>query len=160
MTADELTVLAAAIAADAELSAFSETHKGAYGIAELLNTTAVPDFTVWRSNVSITEIGETLDGAEVEGLTTAQSNRMMIGGTYAVDGVNASISKSRSFFDSLFSTAEGAVTGPALAMLWRRLATRGEVIFATGSGTEADPATLGREGNISYREVFAARNPL
>ena len=158
MTADELTVLAAAIAADADLSAFPETLDGAHEMAALLDMTAAPDFTVWRSSVSISEVGAALDGAEVEGLTTAQANRIMVGGIYSGEGVDASIAGRRMFFDGLFSTAEGAVTGPALAMVWRRLATRGEVAFAVGAGTDADPATLGYEGNISAADISAARS--
>jgi hypothetical protein len=42
--------------------------------------------------------------------------------------------------------------------LWKRPALLGEKILATGTGSDASPATLGYEGNISYQDVQAARS--
>jgi hypothetical protein len=42
--------------------------------------------------------------------------------------------------------------------LWKRLASRVEQLFATGTGSDAVPATLGFEGPISVNDVEAARN--
>ncbi len=37
--------------------------------------------------------------------------------------------------------------------MWKRTATRGEKVFATGTGSDASPATLNYEGAISYNDV-------
>jgi hypothetical protein len=48
-------------------------------------------------------------------------------------------------------------TRAALLALWKRLATRGEKLYATGTGSDAVPGTLTFEGNISARDVEEAR---
>ena len=64
----------------------------------------------------------------------------------------------RAFFDDIFSVAAGATTRAALNALWRRTTTRAENIFAVGTGTEASPAVLGWEGNVSLNDISDALN--
>jgi hypothetical protein len=71
--------------------------------------------------------------------------------------VNPSIASNRAFFDDVFSGAGGTNTRAALLALWKRLATRGEKLYATGTGSDASPATLVVEGAISARDVEEAR---
>lgn len=157
MTPTQLATLGAAIAADRELNALPNTQDGAYDIAERLNVAASPDFIVWKSLVSITEIGERMDGGEVETLTAGEASRMLMKGRYSMEGVNPSVRDNRTFFDRVFSGDSRAKTRASLSVLWRRKATEGEAIFAVGVGSNADPATMAHEGRINYGDVFAAR---
>jgi hypothetical protein len=72
-------------------------------------------------------------------------------------GVNPSLIDVRQMFDDIFSGAGGTNTRANLLALWKRLATRGEKIFATGTGSDPSPGTLTFEGNISYQDVEQAR---
>ena len=77
--------------------------------------------------------------------------------TISTDGINASLPDRRAFFDDIFSGAGGALTRPKLLALWKRFATEGEKLYATGTGSDATPATMTFEGSISYQDVSTAR---
>ena len=71
---------------------------------------------------------------------------------------NAALADVRQMFNDIWSGAGGANTRTSLLALWKRSALLGEKIFATGTGSDASPATLTYEGNLSYVDVMAARN--
>jgi len=48
----------------------------------------------------------------------------------------------------------------AIYLHCKRPATRGEKLFATGTGTDASPATMGMEGDVTYYDVYVAMNDL
>ena len=158
LTIAQQATLKAAIAADGTLNAFPNTSDGAFAIAAALNLPSSPAFTVWKSNVSRTAVFNAFDGGEVESLTTAESNRLQVIAAFALEGVSPFRIDTRALFDGVFSGAGGTVTRPALLALWKRIATGGEEIFATGTGSDADPATLDYEGSLSYQDVYQARN--
>ena len=143
---------------DVTLNAFPNNSDGAAAIAVELNKQATPDFTVWKTFVDKSIVGETFDGGEFSSLTTAESNRLIAFAAWNNDGVNPSDADVRFLFNDVFSAAGGTITRPALEALWRRLALVIEQIFATGTGSDADPATLDYEGTISRHDVEIARN--
>lgn len=149
--------LKTAIDADPALSSQPQTPDGAFAIAAAFNLNASPDFTVWKSNVSIAEVGAAIDADELSGLPTNDATRLDTFSTYNQSGVKPAKADRRSFFDNIFAGAGGATTRANLAVLWKRLATRAEALFAVGTGTDTDPATLTFEGVISYQDVVAAR---
>jgi hypothetical protein len=73
-------------------------------------------------------------------------------------GVNPSLPDCRQFFDDIFSGAGGTNTRANLLALWKRLATRAEKLYATGTGSDPSPAVMVVEGAISYQDVMIARN--
>lgn len=161
LTSAQNTAIKAAILADPVLNAFPNTGDGAYGIMELLNKEAAPVFTVWKTKVPLGVIGKAFNSAEMGGLTTANTNRLIALAHFLLDGVDPSQPSNRAFFDDIFSGAGGTFTRPSLALLWKRPAKYIEKILASSTvGTDAAPATLVFEGNISHGEVFAARNSL
>lgn len=127
-------------------------------IAKWYSGQASPDFTVWKSNVPITEVGRKFNGAELAGLTTANVGRLQCIALYSASGVNPSLADQRAFFDDVFSGAGGVVTRPALLVLWKRLAKRIEKLLSTGTGSDASPATMVFEGSITLTDVETARN--
>lgn len=158
LTTAQLTTLKAAILAKPAWSVFPNTADGAYEIAALLNTAAVPSHTVWKTNVPLGEVGKAFVSSEVGGLTTANTNRLSVIGMYRASGVNPTLASDRAFFDDVFSGAGGTGTRAQLLAVWKRLATEGEKLFAVGTGTDASPSALVVEGNISYGDVLLARN--
>jgi hypothetical protein len=158
LTNAQLVVLKANILADPILNAFPNDSDGNFEIARLYNLQAVPNWTVWKSLVTIAEIGFAIEGSELDGLTTANTNRLQVMQQYSPDGIMPSRADRRAFFDGIFSGAGGTITRPRLLLLYKRLATRAEKLFSTGTGSDALPATLVFEGNLSFNDVTAARN--
>lgn len=159
LTATQKTALKAAIIADGTLNAFPNTNDGNFDLAVKLSTEqASPAFTVWRSTVSLGEVGKTFSASELAGLTSLNTQRLQNLAAWLALGVNPSLASVRQFFDDVFSGAGGALTRAALLVIWKRLTTRIEKIFATGTGTDAAPATMGYEGTISGTDVADARN--
>ncbi len=158
LTSAQLQSLKTDINNDATLSAFPNNSDGAFSIAAIYNTQASPNFTVWKTNVSIKEVGDNLVGTDLAGLTTANHTRLQTVAILSTDGINPSLADRRAFFDDIFSGAGGAATRAKLLTLWKRLATRVEKLYATGTGSDASPATLVVEGPISFQDVQTARS--
>lgn len=158
LTTAQQATLKAFIENDVTLNAFPNTQDGAASIADELNKVDNPDFIVWKTFVSKTEVGSTMDGSEFSSLTTAESGRLQAFALWNNEGVNPSDEDTRFLFDDIFNGAGGNITRPALLSLWKRLALIIEKIFAVGTGTDADPATLDFEGQISRQDVEIARN--
>ena len=156
LTNAQLVTLKAAILADPTLSSKVMNSDGDLAIADLLNLPFSPPFTVWKTNVTNEQIVSSADAVEVVGLTTAKLTAYQC--LLWSNGVNPSKANVRNGFDQVFSAAGGVITRAALLILWKRLAKYGEKIFATGTGTDAVPALLTFEGNISGIEVGQARN--
>ena len=158
LTASQKTAIKSAILADPALSALPNNSDGNDAIAKALNQTASPSFTVWKTNVSITKVGDNIIGTELAGLTSLNTDRLRTVILLSSEGVNPSLSDRRAFFDDIFSGAGGANTRAKLLILWKRLATRAEKACATGTGSDASPATLSFEGSLSWQDVEEARN--
>jgi hypothetical protein len=126
-------------------------------ISKELDKLASPAFTVWKSSVPIEQVGDAINANELVGLTSLNVQRLQAISDYSGGNINPSKADRRSAFDQVFSAAGGAITRPALLLLWKRLATVGEKLFATGTGSDAVPATLVVEGLIDRYDVFEAR---
>lgn len=157
LTAPQLAALKAAILADGTLSVLPQNSDADFTIANAFNLNASPAFTVWKTNVPAGTVGDNLNGTEVAGLTTANISRLQLIFQFSEFGVNPSLIDRRQFFDDVFSGAGGTNTRAKLLILWKRLATRAEKLFATGTGTDPSPATLVFEGVLSYQDVTTAR---
>ena len=158
LTSAQLQTLKADIAANSDLNSQPNTSDGNFEVARLYNLQAGPAFTVWKTSVPIGTVGQSFNGTELAGLTTANQTRLQSIAMYLAAGVNPSKADVRQFFDDIFSGAGGANTRTALLVIWKRLATRAEKLFATGTGSDASPATLTFEGNVSPQDVANARN--
>ena len=134
--------------------------------AALLNAAqAGPNNIAWKTNVTITQIGDKINGTELAGLSTLNNTRLQTVVVLSQSGINASLTDRRQFFDDIFSGAGGATTRANLLALWKRTITVGEKLFATGTGSDASPATFGfgvnnssLEGLITVANVSEARN--
>ena len=155
LTAAQLQALKTDILANAAtLQAAIDTRNGPV-IAAFYNSNANPSFTVWKTNVTIATVGDAINGTELGNLTTANTSRLqVIQGFFMQRGLNPSKADVRQMFDDIFST--GGVTKAALLILWKRFANRVEKLFATGTGSDASPATLVIEGSLGGQDVLNA----
>ena len=157
LTSAQLVTLKADIAANSDLNTKPNNADGDLAIANLYNLNASPNFTVWKSLVTINTVGSAFVATELAGLSSLNQTRLQTIAQYLIGGVNPARSDTRAFFDDIFSGAGGVNTRAALLILWKRLAKRGEKLYATGTGSDASPATLVVEGNITPADVNAAR---
>lgn len=168
LTTAQLATLKADILADATLNAIPNTPDGAFAIADIYNSIVSPDFWVWRSSVG---------QAEIVGVTTpAPDNttwswtiyigrsqgerdgwREMFADTGAINFTRTNV---RQGLQDIFSGAGGAAQRTHLLAIGRRKSTRGEKLFASGTGSTASPATSAfNDGfTLSYSDVQLARN--
>lgn len=157
LTPQQLTALKAHINADPVLVAFAPNSDGNSAIAALMNLPASPAFTVWKTAVDRNTIGKTFVATALAAITAGNNDKLANFAAWN-ETVDPSRTDQRAFFDDVFSVAAGASTRAALLILWKRLATRAEKLFATGTGSDASPATMTFEGALSYPDVEAARN--
>jgi hypothetical protein len=153
MTLAQLQTLKADIAADPTLGQLAHTPDNAFAVAAAYSQPASPAYTVWKTRVTITEVGDNFVATELAGLTALNSDRLRTIAVYSPDGVNPSLADRRAFFDDVFSGAGGNATRPRLLALWKRTASRLEKLFAAGTGTVNSPATLTIEGTLSIQDV-------
>jgi hypothetical protein len=149
----QLQTLRTAIDADPALTAY-----WAAGNAEAIaqHFRAETTFVVWRTSVTNEEIGDAMNGSEVAGLASLPMQRLQVLAALSNGTQNPSRFDRRDAFDRIFSGAGGQLTRAALAIIWRRLANRGEQLFATGTGSDASPATMTFEGGVTFSDVAAA----
>jgi hypothetical protein len=123
------------------INAIPDTGVGNAVVAAYYNQPAAPAWTIWRKNVTILEVGNNLNGAELGGLSSLNHTRLQTVVMLSQLGIDASLADRRQFFDDIFSGSPGATTRAQLLVLWKRIATRAQKLFSTGPGSDAFPAT-------------------
>lgn len=156
LTTEQNTTLKAAILADSVLNAFPNTPDGAFAIADALNLTNVPDFIVWRTDIPTKDVKKVVVWTEYVGRSVGEQGAFSLMISNGI--IDASQTNVRQGIQDIFSGPSGANTRSALTAISKRKARRIEKILATGTGTDASPATMTYEGTISYQDVYAARN--
>ena len=164
LTLPQLQALKAHLAADPVLDAIPRNSDGAFEVAAAMNLTASPEFWVWKSSVSRAFIyhetsptGSSWDWTTYKNQGATEQNawvQMFMG-----DVANFSKPNLRAGVAAIF-TGSGAATAQRDHILacGRRLATRAEKLFATGTGSTAVPATMAVEGNLSSNDIERAWN--
>jgi hypothetical protein len=123
-------------------------------IADHYNSVGVAGtHTVWKTSVAIDKVGDAINGTELAGLSSLNNTRLQTLAVFSATGVNPSLANRRQFFDDIFCGAGGTNTRAALLVLWKRLCTNLEKVFATGTGSDASPATLVVEESITGNGV-------
>jgi hypothetical protein len=157
MTPAQLQTLRTAIDAETDAAFVTARTLGQTSVmAGFYNSDSA--FIVRRKRVNSSEIGPVLNYVAVSSLTTANRDRAT---TFLFLNPQSfePTPDIESYWDSTFSGAlggQGQATRDALSALWRRAATRGEALYATGTGTTATPGTLVFEGTISDANIGAA----
>lgn len=178
MTPAQNVLIKADIAANSDLNAFPATSDGDFEIARLYNLPAVPDFYVWRTNVPTAEIFDQVQWAKLtptdtpDGTLAWQCRSLACQGKQfnlqtilaGRDKIDASKPNIRSGFQDALTGVPSGAGGATQAAGWvalqttlSRKATRLEKLLATGTGSQATPATMGFEGSVNYSDITAAR---
>lgn len=159
LTTQQKTALKANILADGTLAG-SVAAQDWDAVAAVYNAAASPAFTVWKSMVTWTQIGDKINSTELVGLTTGKLTQLQTFALIAPGGISPANSDRRDALDQIFSASSGTITRPALLALYKRLALRIEKVFATGTGTDPVPATLGVEGTVTSQNISDAMGGL
>ena len=163
LTSTQITILRVDILADSAFASVPRTSDGDETIADAYNAIVAPDYWVWRTRVTQSEIVGDISVDATSWSWTLFINRSqgerdgwreMFADTGAV---NASRANVRQGFIDIFSGASGAAQRTHLLAMGRRKATRGEKLFAAGAGSTLAPSTLSFEGLISGSDVSQAR---
>ena len=144
LTPAQLATLKAAIDADPVLAAKPLTADGYFDIAAILNgTIAVPDFWVWKTQISVLEImGNGFDWTRVDNMTVGESRIWEYMTQLGV--INPNQNNVRVGINEAFKgTAADNAMRLAIYGHCQNLATRTKRIFATGSGTVSDDTGVG-----------------
>lgn len=157
LSSAQLLALRAACVADVATCNPALVAGNDQAIANWFNGAAVPAWTVWKTNVGVSAVGDNIVGSELAGLSTLNTTRLQAIIMLSPLGVNPSLSDRRAFFDDVFSGAGGTATRAKLLILWKRTATVAEKLLSTGTGSDAVPATLGPEGSMSVQEASLVR---
>lgn len=154
MTPEQLQTIKADILANPDLSAFPPGPDGAFAIADAYNQTAAPDYTVWRTQVDAEEVmSNGFVWTAVDGLTVGKARIWDWMTRYGQ--INPSKVNVRQGLQDCFGAGSPMITG--ILPHCKRLATRAEKLLATGVGSNAAPALMGFEGNVTYRDIELAR---
>jgi hypothetical protein len=158
MTPEQLATLKADILADPAFNGLPMTSGGAEVIKEAYNQ-IVPAFIVWRSNVTQDEIMQNgFDWTRVDNLSVGKSRIWEWMFKNLSVSINPSKPNVRAGIDATWvgTTADLNVRA-AVYTHCKRSANRVEKLFATGTGTDVSPATMGFEGNLTNDDVQQAR---
>lgn len=129
---------------------------GHFAIAAAYNLLASPAWTVWKTSLETKAVFDALEWTAFIARSTGERDAF---GLMMRDGViDPSRSNIRQGINDIFSGPGGATQRASLVALAKRFAARAEKLFSTGTGTDAVPATMTFEGNLSYSDVSAARN--
>ena len=163
LTPAQLAVLKADIASYQLLNPLPMTNAAADQITGLYNADVSPDYWVWKPVLTEHEITDlvSVDGTTWSWTTyiaRSQGERdawvRMFNGTFSI---NPSLLQVRNAVADIFSGAGGAAQRAHLLSMSRRKASRAEKLFATGSGTTANPSTMGFAGKLTQDDVTTAR---
>jgi len=158
MNSAQLAALKAYIASVPAWAALPNDSTNAAFIADQLNQPTA-DFVVWRTTVSQDEIMQNgMDWTRVDNLSVGKARILEWMFNNAERVFNPSKANVRAGIDATWvGTAADLNVRASVYGHCKRLATLGEKVLASGTGTDAIPATMGYEGAIGYADVQAAR---
>ena len=157
MTPEQLPTLRAFILADVVLAGL--IAQGAVGaVATALNAPTNPAFIVWRTSVSQDEIMQNgFDWTRVDNLSIGPARVWEWLFANESKSINPSKANVRAGIEAVWKgTAPDLAVRAAVYAHCKRAASAVEKLFATGTGTTQDPATMTHEGDISFGEVIKA----
>lgn len=122
------------------------------GIAAALNAPAAPVFVLWKTSVSSEIIGNAWVGTDIDAMSALNMQRLQLLLASSPAGVfDMTRADRRAGFENPFGTNVNNASRVAMRAAWKRNATVLEKLFATGTGSDASPATPGT-GSSGYIE--------
>lgn len=154
LTTEQLGTLKAAILAENDPAFVAARDAGATGeMAAFYNVTATPTFYVWRSNYTPQDIAKAIDNGitQLDGLTASKRDSLL---WWAERNHDMTLAQSQAAINDLCgsqNTLKAAMFDGA-----KRGLLRGERLFATGTGSLAQPGSTTYEGNIRNEDIVLA----
>lgn len=157
LTQSQLTTLKAAILAEPAYSAWV-TDSVWSAIADDLNQIASPNFIVWKTVVHIDEIMQNgFDWTQVDNTTVGKARIWEWMFANEARTINPSKLNIRAGIDEAWrGTAAMLAVRAAVYLHCKRVATKFEKLFAAGTGSDASPAVMAVEGEITTSEIQLA----
>ena len=157
LTGPQQAIVKAYIAADPTLNNQPSDGDGLGFIRDHLNAITLPAFVVWKTATTTSEyrqaILETVGAATQLDILTGSKRDSLF---WAIsENTRPSIPATRTALDD-FCGSQNTLKA-ALASVHKRSARVIEKILATGTGSDAVPATMGFEGTVDNNDVDAAR---
>ena len=154
LTAAQMTTLAAAIRADTDQAVIDALDiRNDVLLAELYN--AATAHVVWRSVLTAEAARSAITGgaglAQLDNLTAGKRDSLF----WTLDGDTFPANADQRAAINDLCGSQNALKAAILAAQ-KRTCTKAEKLFATGTGSDASPATLGWEGTLSYTDVGVA----
>lgn len=158
LTTEQKALLAADIQADANFASLPHNSDGAYAIADAYRLIASPDFIVWRTQVTQDEIMQNgFDWTQVDNTTVGKARIWEWLFNNESKAINPSKLNVRAGIDDAWKgTAAMLAVRAAIYVHCKRAANRAEKLLAAGAGTDASPAIMGFEGDLTYQDVLSA----
>ena len=160
LTLSQLQVLKADILADPVLAAQPNNSDGAFAIAAAYNLAASPVFIIWRTQVPTKDAKKATVWTEFISRSAGERDAWQFMLSNGI--IDASDPNIRQGIADIFSGVQGASTRTALLQVSKVAATRAQKLFATGTGSDAVPATpaanFNEFGQLSYQDVLSARS--
>lgn len=164
LSSAQLATLKTDILADGALAAIPRTSDGYALIAAAYSAVATPDFWVWRTNVTRADIyhttsvdATTWNWSTYKAQSVPEQNAWVQ--IFMGDLVSFALANVRAGVAAIFTGSQAQTDQRTHCLaIGRRKATRGEKLFATGTGSTAVPAVMatGGEGSITPQNVEAA----
>jgi len=159
----QITILANDInnSTDPEVIAARDTRNDTL-MAEIYNRDSA--YWVWRTSLTEEElVSDTSPDGTVWDWTVfigrSQGERDAFARIFNTDHtINPALAQVRSGLADIFSGPQGADQRTHMLAMGKRLATRGEELFATGTGSSASPGTMDFEGAITIQDIGKALN--
>lgn len=160
LTTAQMQAIKAYIVADNTLNAQPNTNAGNSVIAGVLNAIASPTFTVWRTNVTQDEIMQNgFDWVQVDNLSVGKARIWEWLFNNSGRSMNPAKANVRAGIAECWKgTAAMLAVRAAVLAHCKHASNVLEKILASGTGSDADPATMGYEGTITPDEIEQARS--
>ena len=157
LTTAQQATLKAYIEADQTLSSYPNNTDGAYAMQPHFNALADPAFIVWKTSVDPNDIMRNgMDWTRVDNLSVGKAriwDWMTRLGSFNPSKLNV-----RAGIDATWAVAADSAVRAQVYTHCKRSASVIEKLLATGTGSDASPATLTFEGSISYHDIDEARH--
>jgi hypothetical protein len=126
------------------------------GLADLYNALAAGPYIVWRTSVSQDEIMlNGFDWARVDNLSVGKARIWEWMFDNEARSFNPSKANIRAGIDAAWvGTAADLAVRAAVYVHCKRSATRAEKLFATGTGSDASPAVMAFEGEVTVNDLI------
>jgi hypothetical protein len=154
LTTQQLTTLKTAILAETDPEFVEARTNGQTSrMAGFFNGTASPAFYVWSKNYTADQIASSIDNGitQLDALTASKRDSLL---WWADRNHDMSLATSQAAVNDLCgsqNTLKNAVLDGG-----KRKLTRGERLYATGTGSLAAPGTAGYEGILTESDIGAA----